>query len=165
MIPAAALDRSDAAANRQGPRQLFDTKQQAVFLGVNKKIAKIMEMISLVADTDATVLIQGESGTGKELITRSIHSLSSRRGSPFIAVNCSALAKSLLESEMFGYARGAFTGADSSKIGKIEAARRDAVPRRAGRWGDRSRWSSSGSSRPASSCGSGRRKPSSATPG
>lgn len=79
-------------------------------------------MVDTVADTDATVLIHGESGTGKELIARRLHNQSSRRAAPFIAVNCGAIAESLLESEMFGHCKGAFTGADASRIGKFEAA-------------------------------------------
>jgi DNA-binding NtrC family response regulator len=83
---------------------------------------RILEVAEAVAKSDATVLIQGESGTGKELIARFIHTASSRVQQPFIAVNCAALPETLLESELFGHEKGAFTGAQARKIGKFELA-------------------------------------------
>jgi transcriptional regulator with PAS, ATPase and Fis domain len=77
-----------------------------------------------VATTEATVLLQGESGTGKEVIAKLIHQSSARRHGPFVAINCAALPESLLESELFGYERGAFTGADRARVGHIELASR-----------------------------------------
>ena len=85
---------------------------------------KVMELIEYVARTDATVLIRGESGTGKELVARAIHAASKRRYVPMVTVNCGALPETLLESELFGYEKGAFTGAHMRKHGKIELANR-----------------------------------------
>ena len=77
-----------------------------------------------VATTEATVFLQGESGTGKEVVARLIHQASPRKHGPFVAINCAALPEQLLESELFGYERGAFTGAQQSKAGHIELAAR-----------------------------------------
>ena len=83
---------------------------------------KVLEQIEMVADTDSTVLVTGESGTGKELIARALHQLSKRGKRPMIKVNCAALPANLIESELFGHAKGAFTGALMEKIGKFELA-------------------------------------------
>ena len=91
-------------------------------IGKSKAMRDVFEIIQKVAPSNATVLIEGESGTGKELVAKSIHFNSPRRDGPFVAVNCSALAESLLESELFGHERGAFTGAVSSKKGRFELA-------------------------------------------
>jgi two-component system NtrC family response regulator len=92
------------------------------FIGKSKPIRDVFEMIRKVAPSNATVLVEGESGTGKELVAKSIHFNSPRRDRPFIAVNCSALAESLLESELFGHEKGAFTGAVARKKGRFELA-------------------------------------------
>ena len=91
-------------------------------IGKSKKMQDVFDTIQKVAPSSATVLIEGESGTGKELVARSIHFNSPRREKPFVAVNCSALAENLLESELFGHERGAFTGAVATKKGRFELA-------------------------------------------
>ena len=91
-------------------------------VGRSEKVAKLYEMIEMLAPTPATVLIQGESGVGKELIARAIHQRSGRAAGPLISLNCGAIPESLLESELFGFEKGAFTGADSARQGKIEMA-------------------------------------------
>jgi transcriptional regulator with GAF, ATPase, and Fis domain len=91
-------------------------------IGSSPSICKVFEFIRKVAHTDSTVLIQGESGTGKELVARAIHSNSPRADRPFVAINSAAIAASLLETELFGHEKGAFTGAASQKKGKVELA-------------------------------------------
>jgi two-component system, NtrC family, response regulator HydG len=92
------------------------------FIGQHPRVLAVLDLVRRVADTDATVLILGESGTGKELIARALHENSSRRTAPFLPVNCGAIAETLQESELFGHARGAFTGATEAKVGKFGAA-------------------------------------------
>lgn len=96
--------------------------QEQTLIGETSSMQELKERIALIAETHANVLIRGESGCGKELIARSIHSLSPRRDAPFICVNCAALNESLLESELFGHEKGAFTGAVDRKIGRFEQA-------------------------------------------
>jgi two-component system, NtrC family, response regulator AtoC len=91
-------------------------------IGNHASVKKIRELISLVADTGFSVLLLGETGTGKEVVARLLHAASSRRDKRFVKVNCAALPLTLLESELFGYERGAFTGADKFKPGKFEIA-------------------------------------------
>ena len=91
-------------------------------IGESEPIQRLVEMIQLVAASEASVLIQGESGTGKELVAKTIHALSRRRAYPFIVVECSALPETLLESELFGHVRGAFTGAVADRKGLFEEA-------------------------------------------
>jgi two-component system response regulator AtoC len=91
-------------------------------VGRSAKMRQIYDLIRRVADTNATVLIRGESGTGKELIARAIHQQSQRRMKPFVAVNCAAISEHLIESELFGHERGAFTGAVEKRFGKFELA-------------------------------------------
>jgi len=97
----------------------------SVFSGMLSKTAemhRVFEIIRVVGPTDMTVLVQGETGTGKELVASAIHYQSQRRNAPFVTINCAGFPESLLESELFGYERGAFTGADHAKAGKIELA-------------------------------------------
>ncbi|HBP88224.1 MAG TPA: DNA-binding response regulator, partial [Nitrospiraceae bacterium] len=91
-------------------------------IGESEPIQQLVEMIQLIAASEATVLIQGESGTGKELVAKTIHALSRRRVRPFVVVECSALPETLLESELFGHVRGAFTGAVADRKGLFEEA-------------------------------------------
>jgi DNA-binding NtrC family response regulator len=91
-------------------------------VGKSQSIKKIYEMIDAVAETDSTVLITGSSGTGKELVARALHFKSKRKNKPFIAVNCGAISENLIESELFGHKKGAFTGAISDKDGYMKAA-------------------------------------------
>ena len=117
-------------------------------VGTSKAMLEVYEMVARVAPTTSTVLIQGETGTGKELIARAIHSTSRRGEHPFVTVDCSALAESLLESELFGHVKGAFTGAQTDKRGS--SRRRAAAPAsstRSGRSAHACRRSSCGCSR------------------
>jgi formate hydrogenlyase transcriptional activator len=91
-------------------------------IGSSAALESVLEQVEQVAPTDSTVLVQGETGTGKELIARAIHNLSSRCGRPFVKLNCAAIPFDLLESELFGHEKGAFTGAIAQKIGRFELA-------------------------------------------
>ncbi|MCA1629879.1 MAG: sigma 54-interacting transcriptional regulator [Acidobacteria bacterium] len=111
-----------AAFSREG-RVFFDASKAAEGLvGTDPKIVALHEMISRVADSPATVLVEGESGTGKELVARALHYQSARRARPFVAINCAAIPENLLESELFGHERGAFTGAAERRTGLVEQA-------------------------------------------
>ena len=93
-------------------------------VGEHDSLKKVMAAVQRAAGTETTVLIEGESGTGKELIARAVHAMSDRADGPFVAINCAAIPESLLESELFGYEKGAFTGAVARKLGKFEVAHR-----------------------------------------
>jgi formate hydrogenlyase transcriptional activator len=110
-------DRAEKIADQPGASPGFDE-----IVGTSAALKRVMGQVEIVAPTDATVLVLGETGTGKELIARAIHKLSDRRNRPFITLNCAAIPTGLLESELFGYERGAFTGALSQKIGRFERA-------------------------------------------
>lgn len=96
-------------------------------IGKNKKMLKVYQLVEQVSQSNASVLIQGETGTGKEMIASAIHYNSPRRDKPFVKVNCSALAESLLESELFGHVKGAFTGAIYNKMGRFEASHQGTI--------------------------------------
>jgi DNA-binding NtrC family response regulator len=96
-------------------------------IGKSGKITEVAQLVQKVALTKTTVLLLGESGTGKELFARAIHNLSQRRNYPFVPINCAAIPKNLLESELFGHEKGAFTGADAKKLGKFELADRGTI--------------------------------------
>jgi DNA-binding NtrC family response regulator len=110
--------------NRQLKEEIKSLHGLDTIISKHPKMVEIMGMIQQVADSKATVLIEGESGTGKELVARAIHLNSQRAGFPFIVVNCSAIPRELLESELFGHEKGAFTGAVKRKIGSFELAHR-----------------------------------------
>src|SRR5918993_1138986 len=102
--------------------QLNEQSKYTMLFGHSDKMAEVRELIERVSDTDVTVLIRGESGTGKELVARALHERSLRKERPFVKVNCAALPTELLESELFGFEKGAFTGAIQHKPGKFEFA-------------------------------------------
>ena len=101
--------------------------RRAMELWRSPKMRQVHEIIREAARVDITVLITGETGTGKELVARAIHDMSARRAGPFVKVNCAAVPRELLESELFGHERGAFTGAHKLKIGKFEEAHRGTI--------------------------------------
>ncbi len=103
-------------------RALHQTHSMAGIIGGSSSMLAVFDLIESVAKTTSTVLVTGESGTGKELVARALHFHSLRRDRPFVAINCGALPETLLESELFGHMRGAFTGADSMKKGLVEVA-------------------------------------------
>jgi len=96
-------------------------------IGQDKKMREIFDLISTIAESDGAVLIQGESGTGKELVARAIHNFSSRKDLPFVVINCATIPQTLMESEIFGYNKGAFTGASHTTLGKLEIANKGTV--------------------------------------
>jgi len=110
------------AENPEILQRLQPREQPNVLAGTSPAMSEVQALIQRVADTDVTVLIEGESGTGKELVARYLHDRSLRSGGPFVAVNCAALPDSIIESELFGHVRGAFTGAVSDKPGRFELA-------------------------------------------
>jgi len=115
-----ALEKSNLL--RQRNRLLAEQKERYKMVGSSPAMADIFSFIDRAARNSSKVLITGDSGTGKEMIARAIHNTSERAGGPFVAVNCAAIPENLIESELFGHERGAFTGAQNRKIGKFEAA-------------------------------------------
>ncbi len=111
-----------SAENRRLKRQLVSEGQFGAMIGSSKPMRELFEQADRVAAAEVTVLIQGESGTGKELLAQEIHRRSNRGSKPLVALNCAALPEHLIESELFGYEKGAFTGATSMKRGKFELA-------------------------------------------
>jgi DNA-binding NtrC family response regulator len=111
-----------AEENRALKEQLGQEGKYGTIIGRSAAIQRAFEMVDRVAPTDVSVLIQGESGTGKELVAREIHRRSARKSMPFVAINCAALPDSLIESELFGHEKGAFTGAVARRTGKFELA-------------------------------------------
>jgi DNA-binding NtrC family response regulator len=122
-LVAHALDRRKLLAeNTELRRRLLEQAADSQILGKAPSMRRVMETIVSVADTDANVLIVGESGTGKELIANALHERSARKNGPWIKINCAALPKDLIESELFGHTKGAFTGALTEKVGLLEEA-------------------------------------------
>jgi two-component system, NtrC family, response regulator HydG len=118
-----ALERRELIEqNRALQRQLDALRGRGQVVGGSPAFRRMMTLVEQVANSSATVLVQGESGTGKELVASAIHERSPRHGGPFVAVNCAALPETLLESELFGYEKGAFTGAAGRKEGRFELA-------------------------------------------
>lgn len=123
---------SNALVNKPKKSPVLATKkvEEATYgeiIGQSKAIKKVIDVINRVKDNKATVFVTGESGTGKELVARSIHYMGKYRTAPFIAVNCGAIPENLLESELFGYAKGAFTGADEKRDGFFQAANKGTI--------------------------------------
>jgi len=118
-----ALERRDLIEqNKALKKQLEDIRAKGQMIGASPAFRRMLTLVEQIADSSATILIQGESGAGKELVARTIHERSGRRAGPFVAVNCAALPENLLESELFGYEKGAFTGAAGRKEGRFELA-------------------------------------------
>ncbi|MEY5026088.1 MAG: hypothetical protein RLZZ244_1616 [Verrucomicrobiota bacterium] len=118
-----ALDHQSERREMKSLRQVVREKYRFEnIVGTSKRMQQVFDLIAKVANTDSTILIEGESGTGKELVARALHFNSSRHSQPFVAINCSALPENLLESELFGHRKGAFTGAVGDKIGLFEEA-------------------------------------------
>jgi DNA-binding NtrC family response regulator len=156
-------------------KQLEDTSAYRNFIGESRAVLDIKQQIEQVAESELNILIEGESGTGKEIVARLLHQRSNRRGKDFIKVNCAALPEHLLESELFGYEKGAFTGAVASKVGRFDLADGGTIfldeigemplslqpncfrswsIRSSSAWAERSssRWMSGSSPRPISKC-------------
>jgi Nif-specific regulatory protein len=108
--------------NLELKNRLKVTKNEPTLIGKNEQVLQILKTIDIIAKTDATVLITGNTGTGKEILARKVHFQSDRSSKPFISINCAAIPDNLLESELFGYKKGAFTGATTNKKGKFELA-------------------------------------------
>lgn len=113
--------------NRRLREDLRSREGREMVLGESSKMRQVISMVDKVAQSDVTVLIRGESGTGKELVAEAVHSRSSRSAGPLIVVNCAALTETLLESELFGHEKGAFTGAIKRKLGRFELAHRGTI--------------------------------------
>ncbi len=122
LVRNAVNQRRLVAENLQLREKVVELSLQDEIVGESPQVKKILEMIDTVAQTDATVMIRGESGTGKELVAQAIHGKSNRRYFPIISINCGAFPEGLLESELFGHEKGAFTGAQHKRKGKLEMA-------------------------------------------
>ena len=122
-----AIERAEAARGDQGREAEEEDLPETEMIGSSPAMVEIYKTVSRAAPTDASVIVEGETGTGKELVARMIHRFSRRASQPFVPVDCASIAPSLLESELFGAMRGAFTGADRDRVGVFEAAHRGTV--------------------------------------
>jgi two-component system response regulator AtoC len=127
LVKTALEHRKLVVENTELRRRLVEQTADSEILGSAPGIQRVMETITSVADTDANVLIVGESGTGKELIANALHERSARRDGPWIKINCAALPKDLIESELFGHTKGSFTGATTEKVGLLEEAHKGSL--------------------------------------
>ena len=119
------MEREQARLKAQNTYLLEEIKKEHNFeeiVGKSRVLAEVIEKVKLVASTDCSVLIHGETGTGKELVARAVHSTSERRNRPLVKVNCAALPIGLIEAELFGHEKGAFTGATEKRLGRFELA-------------------------------------------
>lgn len=119
---AAVMNRRSEVVTRHALKDLAEDDWPAGMVGESEAVRKVVRLIRMVAEKGPPVLITGESGTGKELVARAIHEQSSRRDKPFVALNCAAIPESLLEDELFGHVRGAYTDAKTTRIGRLEQA-------------------------------------------
>lgn len=122
LVGRALAQRRLAAENQLLREELGQRRGAPIIIGESPALRQVSTAIQRAASTDTTVLLEGESGTGKELFARTLHALSGRAAGPFVAVNCAAIPEMLLEAELFGYEKGAYTGATQRKIGKLEVA-------------------------------------------
>jgi DNA-binding NtrC family response regulator len=127
LVKAAVEHRKLVVENSELRRRLVEQSADSEILGSAPSIQRVLETIASVADADANVLILGESGTGKELIANALHERSARHEGPFVKINCAALPKDLIESELFGHTKGSFTGATTEKVGLLEEAHRGSL--------------------------------------
>ncbi|HYE66304.1 MAG TPA: sigma-54 dependent transcriptional regulator [Pyrinomonadaceae bacterium] len=128
LIVAKALEKLDLVKeNRAFRRAQHDRGKLGNIIGRSERMRAVYQMIETVAEVQSTVLVTGESGTGKELVARAIHNLSPRAEKPFVSINCGAFTETLLESELFGYVKGSFTGATSNRKGLFEAANKGTI--------------------------------------
>ena len=124
LVERALAQRRMAAENRALRDELAARRGAPTIIGQDPSLARVMATVHRAAATDTTVLLLGESGTGKELVARSLHALGGRADGPFVAINCAAIPETLLETELFGHEKGAFTGASARKAGRFELAHR-----------------------------------------
>ena len=124
LVERAVAQRRMATENILLKEELAARRGAPIIVGEDAKLKQVTLALHRAAATDTTVLIEGESGTGKELFARALHALSPRADGPFVAINCAAIPETLLETELFGHEKGAFTGASARKLGKFEMAHR-----------------------------------------